>query len=162
MAAPYTRVFEIQDVFDMWAKIAAYYGGANNKLAQGKVKLKGHSKPIKISSLRIRTFFFKGLTCACCGAKATKFVLEHHTHNNMIVVVNHLNFYAIVDGKEVLMTHDHILARGLGGSDSIENTQTMCEKCNADKGLEEYRLCNETKKKKNIASPEPSCSSGGA
>lgn len=38
------------------------------------------------------------------------------------------------DGGEVLFTHDHILARGLGGSDKLDNMQTMCCWHNWEKG----------------------------
>lgn len=38
------------------------------------------------------------------------------------------------NGKEVLMTKDHIIPKSKGGADDISNYQTMCERCNEAKG----------------------------
>jgi 5-methylcytosine-specific restriction endonuclease McrA len=35
-------------------------------------------------------------------------------------------------------TIDHILARGLGGRDILENIQVVCRECNNKKSLDEY------------------------
>ena len=46
-----------------------------------------------------------------------------------------MNLYAIDEnGKEVLMTKDHILPKSKGGKDEIDNYQTMCIRCNEAKG----------------------------
>lgn len=60
----------------------------------------------------------------------------------------HLNLWGVKDGEEVLFTHDHVLARGLGGKDNLDNTQTMCCYCNWEKGDLEAILANELKEKK--------------
>lgn len=92
---------------------------------------------VNAKSLRLRTFALKGLVCACCGRKATHFALERTFGADSY----HLNLWATdPDGDEYLMTHDHILARSLGGLDRIENTQTMCSPCNAEKGKLEQEL----------------------
>lgn len=45
-------------------------------------------------------------------------------------------------GHEVLMTRDHIIPRSRGGSEGLENMQTMCTKCNSKKGNKlEGELC---------------------
>jgi 5-methylcytosine-specific restriction endonuclease McrA len=47
----------------------------------------------------------------------------------------HLNLYALdKEGKEVLMTKDHIIPRSKGGKNIQSNYQTMCTLCNAKKG----------------------------
>lgn len=47
----------------------------------------------------------------------------------------HLNLYAAdEDGAEVLMTHDHVVAKASGGTNTDDNTQTMCGPCNWAKG----------------------------
>ena len=38
------------------------------------------------------------------------------------------------NGKEVLMTKDHIFPHNKGGKNNISNYQTMCVKCNVAKG----------------------------
>lgn len=92
---------------------------------------------VKLSSLRLRTFATYGTECVDCGIKASFFAIERHQGD----VNYHINLWAInSDGKQVLMTHDHILARSLGGADNISNTQTMCMICNFEKGKIEHKL----------------------
>jgi len=42
-------------------------------------------------------------------------------------------------GREVLMTHDHIVPRSKGGKNHISNVQTMCAPCNSKKGNGDFR-----------------------
>jgi hypothetical protein len=50
----------------------------------------------------------------------------------------HMNLYAVdSNGKEVLMTKDHIIPKSQGGRNTPSNYQTMCQPCNSDKGLRE-------------------------
>lgn len=37
------------------------------------------------------------------------------------------------NGKEVLMTKDHIIPKSKGGANDISNYQTMCKRCNEAK-----------------------------
>jgi hypothetical protein len=53
-----------------------------------------------------------------------------------------MNLYGMKDGNEVLFTHDHILARGLGGADDLTNSQTMCSPCNGNKSKAEGKEAN--------------------
>lgn len=46
----------------------------------------------------------------------------------------HLNLYAFRRGRKILMTQDHIFPKHAGGSNGIENLQTMCTQCNSYKG----------------------------
>ena len=47
----------------------------------------------------------------------------------------HLNlFHKSATGALTLMTRDHIMAKSCGGSESIDNMQTMCRNCNSAKG----------------------------
>lgn len=55
-------------------------------------------------------------------------------------MTTHFNLWAVdPDGTEVLMTHDHKLARALGGKNALENTQTMCSPCNGNKAVAESK-----------------------
>ncbi len=85
---------------------------------------------IKGNSQRFQTFFTKGLKCSCCGIEGKYFAKEKDPN----AARYHLNLYAIDDGEEVLMTKDHIISWSKGGKDDISNYQTMCEKCNKNKG----------------------------
>lgn len=103
---------------------------------------------IKLSSLRLRTFATHGIECVDCGVKAVFFAMERHHMD----VKYHINLWAVRDnGQQVLMTHDHILARSLGGADNIANTQTMCMDCNFEKGKIEHKL-KELRKSQKVVS----------
>ena len=92
---------------------------------------------VNVSSLRLKTFFKCGPECACCAIKASFFAVERSPGVNGY----HLNLYGLnQEGKEILFTHDHILARGAGGQDHISNTETMCGPCNWEKGALEQKM----------------------
>ena len=78
-------------------------------------------------SWRYRTFYQKGLKCACCGRIGSYFKLKADSKN---IERAHFNLFS-EDGT--LMTKDHIIPRSKGGPDCIENFQTMCEECNKKK-----------------------------
>jgi hypothetical protein len=100
-----------------------------------------YGAPCYTDGLRLWTFKDKGLKCTHCGIEGAFFAIERSKskHPNALLPPAgppfHLNLYALDEaGEEVLMTHDHILARCLGGKDTPENTQTMCHVCNGKKG----------------------------
>ena len=95
-----------------------------------------HGYPVGVSSLRMKTFQQMGLSCKRCGLEASFFAVEDF--HKTVIPRPHLNLYGVNSrGEEVLFTHDHILARGLGGKDTIDNVQTMCSPCNNKKGQSE-------------------------
>ena len=86
---------------------------------------------IKGNSQRYQTFFTKGTKCCCCGIEGKYFAKE----KNLNAKRYHLNLYAVdQDGNEIMMTKDHIVPASKGGKNTIENYQTMCKKCNVEKG----------------------------
>lgn len=97
-----------------------------------KAEFCGHV--VNVTSLRLQTFV-ESTVCSCCGLAATHFAVEHNDGYNW-----HLNLWAdrSNEGKgEMLFTHDHTLARCLGGADDESNVTTMCAKCNHRKGFDE-------------------------
>ncbi|MGV8131884.1 MAG: HNH endonuclease [Candidatus Pacearchaeota archaeon] len=86
---------------------------------------------IKLGSWRYRVYAQKGTTCVTCGLKANYFALER---DNKQKAMPHLNLYALVNGKEIMMTIDHIIPKSKGGSNDMENLQPMCSNCNEKKG----------------------------
>lgn len=87
---------------------------------------------VNAESLRLRTFAVHGTRCVGCGLEGAFFALEK-SHGSTPSF--HMNLYALgQDQQEILMTHDHIKARCLGGKDNLTNTQTMCGPCNWAKG----------------------------
>lgn len=98
----------------------------------------------------------KSLVCVSCGIEGLYFAKERcvkrHTqyikggHGAKIVtftVANrngevpswHLNLYAMrEDGREVMMTKDHIIPKSKGGRNEDWNYQMLCMPCNCKKG----------------------------
>lgn len=95
---------------------------------------------VNVSSLRLKSFLLHGIHCSCCDNQASFFAVERSFNTK---APYHLNLYGLdKDGAEILFTHDHILARGLGGSDTIDNTRTSCGPCNWKKGQLEHLIKN--------------------
>lgn len=91
---------------------------------------------IKLHSLRLQTFKFKGCVCVRCGLIGTKFIVERDMYHKKMINEGpyHINLYGYtIHGTERLFTKDHILARANGGRDQLSNMQTMCENCNRKK-----------------------------
>lgn len=94
-----------------------------------KVELDGDI--INGNSQRYQLFFIKGTKCTCCGIEGKYFAKEKRINDKSY----HLNLYGIDDnGQEVLITKDHIIPKSKGGKDVLENYQTMCVRCNKEKG----------------------------
>ena len=74
--------------------------------------------------------FLKDIRCVACGLEGQSMMLELNPGDD----VPHFNLYGEEDGRLVLMTKDHILARSKGGPDELWNYQTMCNICNNLKG----------------------------
>lgn len=82
---------------------------------------------VKVDTLRLQVFK-RSQTCVCCGMQATHFALEKHpTHET---VRYHLNMYGMEGGKEILFTKDHLKPKAKGGTDTLDNLETMCTICN--------------------------------
>lgn len=92
--------------------------------------------PIKLGSDRYKVFKFKGICCVKCGLEGKFFAKEMpSTKKPQLIQSWHMNLYAInEEGKEVLMTKDHIKPKVLGGADHFDNYQPMCQVCNSEKG----------------------------
>lgn len=117
--------------------------------AQNGVKPKAEFNGVlaNVRSLRLRTFLASGVVCKCCGLEATHFALERNYAMEQSGGSYHLNLWGVdAEGGEVLFTHDHILARSLGGADNLSNTQTMCGPCNWEKGISEGATAGERRK----------------
>jgi len=100
---------------------------------------------VRIWSLRLVTFLKRGTFCSHegCVYAGTYFAVERNPRPekksnkpvHQLSETYHINLWGVTeDGSPVLMTHDHIVARSLGGSDKLENTQTMCCWHNWEKG----------------------------
>lgn len=118
------KVFSIQDVLSKITPLDC------------KEKVLFDDIPVNMNSERYH-LFSKSLTCVSCGIEGQFFGLETivDKKGNFSQGTFHFNLYAInSEGKEVLMTKDHIIPRSKGGEDHLNNYQTMCYCCNQKKG----------------------------
>ena len=86
---------------------------------------------IPTTNPKLRTFL-KGISCVDCGAEGEFFAVDITYDNG--TPVYHLNLYTTKDGKEELMTSDHIRPKSKGGKGGLTNRQPMCRPCNLAKG----------------------------
>lgn len=82
---------------------------------------------------RYENLYEHGCKCAQCGLEASFAAIEKNRYGKKAKY--HLNVYGVAaDGKELVLTKDHIYPRALGGYDNICNYQVLCERCNTKKG----------------------------
>ena len=86
---------------------------------------------VKVTSQRYKVFQ-DNKCCVKCGLKGEFLAIEKFSED---IKKYHINMYGIDEHEhEVLMTKDHIIPKSKGGKNIQSNYQTMCTKCNIDKG----------------------------
>lgn len=99
-------------------------------LGAGKKDYYIGSKIYQVKMNNDRYYLFqKNKKCVSCGLEGTQIILEQQGNGGK-GNPPHFNLYGLEDGRLVLMTKDHILAKSKGGKDSLDNYQTMCHICN--------------------------------
>ncbi len=86
---------------------------------------------VRVDTKLLKLFLYGGTACAVCGIKAKHFVIERKDYASPWA----LSLYAIKNGKEVVMTKDHVIPKSRGGKDNHSNLQVMCIDCNQQKGV---------------------------
>ena len=74
--------------------------------------------------------FYQNNSCVACGLVGSFFYKEKNGDSTDF----HINMYGVKNGREVLFSKDHIMARRNGGTSILGNLQTMCVDCNNLKG----------------------------
>jgi 5-methylcytosine-specific restriction endonuclease McrA len=76
-----------------------------------------------------------GSKCISCGIESNVIRVERNKNGHYIYGKNHLNVYAYTPaGHAILMTVDHAVLNSKGGTDTAENYNTMCIRCNTRRG----------------------------
>jgi len=103
--------------------------GSIKYIAATERSFDGHM--VKMTSQRYQLFASKGVTCVSCGLVGEFFGLEKICYQEGDRY--HFNLYGVRDGREILMTKDHIVPKSMGGKNTLDNYQVMCFECNAEK-----------------------------
>jgi len=110
------------------------------RIGEGPIVLDGET--VRLNRLKYETFLRdyteNKFCCSTCGLEPTHAAVCSSGPSQE----RFINFFGIADGKEILFTHDHTLARSLGGQDRLENTTTMCVTCNTQKSQFESIYAN--------------------
>ena len=87
---------------------------------------------VSMGSHRYQLFAKEGVDCVNCGIKGKFFALERGFGDNPKKF--HFNLYGKdEEGKEIMITKDHIMPRSKGGRNKLTNYQPMCYRCNNKK-----------------------------
>lgn len=111
------------------------------KIRNGEKSMTINGVVLSLEGLRLETFASSPPCCSDPNCKTVPeyFAIEraldsHHAEFSRY----HLNLYGTnAKGYETLFTHDHTLARALGGDDARNNTTLMCGPCNFRKARAE-------------------------
>lgn len=91
-----------------------------------RTRIMFHGRSINPMSRRMQTFKTKGTTCAHCGLEAT--------HWELVADKYGVDWKLILMSNDVEMTQDHIIPKSRGGTNKMDNAQTLCMPCNFAKG----------------------------
>lgn len=103
-----------------------------------KVRHQVGDHEVHTTSLRLRVFALKGITCYICGLKATQFSIDDTPTGK----THHMNLWGTKDGMPMLFTHDHVIDRSKGGADELHNVEPCCAYCNNQKNMRENYVVN--------------------
>jgi len=85
----------------------------------------------KGAKTRLQMFKNGQTSCVRCGLEGSHWHIERAVNDH--VMPFSINLYGMVGYEEVMLTHDHVLPKSLGGSNNVVNAQCMCDPCNHKK-----------------------------
>ena len=126
-AANIKKLYSRYSIFPIDEILPKLVGVSRNKSKSKMIEY----KDIKINaSSRRYKCFKKSTNCCSCGLVGRFFAAEKRMENPPEHYL--FNLYGIDEnGREIIMTCDHIVPKSKGGSSKYDNVQTLCWKCNA-------------------------------
>lgn len=80
-------------------------------------------------------FIHNGVTCAHCGLTGAYFALERNVITKNRTPLFHFNLYGLSgDGDEIMLLHEMVIPKKIGGTNEPANLQTVCTRCRGFKG----------------------------
>lgn len=92
-----------------------------------ELEVNGKKYLVFTNSIRLLTLA-NSQDCACCGLKGVEWRITMHLHKGKEEYQGpHLNLFSECG---TMLTCDHVTPKSKGGENSLDNTQTLCTKCN--------------------------------
>lgn len=88
--------------------------------------------PTASEKVKWRVFERDQNKCVYCGLQGTLWVIWMESKKKIVVI--HHDLAAVVDGKYVMLTRDHVIPRTKGGASTADNLACACAPCNHAKG----------------------------
>jgi hypothetical protein len=95
---------------------------------------------INLQTIRLRTFFEKGIVCNFCGIKASFFAIVYYKNDKQFPY--HLELYGQRKGNLARMTSDHIIPIGRKRDQRIKHLGEYTNFCNINSN---DKLCSHCK-----------------
>lgn len=111
-----------------WNDVMAEMAQSNDMITVGEHNVRTYR--LKYQTF-VRDYYEGKFCCSSCGIEPSHAVIFSTPQSSE----KFINFFALDNDKEVLLTHDHTIARSLGGTNELDNTTTMCEQCNRRKSV---------------------------
>lgn len=128
--------------------------GKNSKdrLADPKAYKVYDGKKVWMARKRYKVFV-ESTVCCICGIEGEFFALEQQKEKKENDIW-FLHLYGRTKGgNEILFTQDHAVPKSKGGSNGLDNLQTMCSPCNNTKGNKMPTAVEKSGKRKNEKKP---------
>lgn len=139
------KLFRIVEVPKYWCRYRRFYkidaveliNNLRTAYYESKKIFSLHGIDLYPADIRYLSFMRSGLECRICGVIGQYFWMEinRKATPKEKAFGYHINLYGIDDyGREIMMTRDHKFPKSRGGADTLQNSQTLCERCNQKKG----------------------------
>jgi 5-methylcytosine-specific restriction endonuclease McrA len=123
------RGYEVLGIFEI-DEVLPFVEPEGSKKKRTYTADDGTEYQVRMDSQRYHNFKEHGCSCVRCGLEGKYFKLERNGSFNP-----HFNLYGKnKQGKEVMLTKDHVVPKSWGGKNHLDNYQPMCSKCNSHKG----------------------------